>query len=327
MTLGGRDSGPGSGTQGRRATAGVAGAAVLLIWAGLAATVLFATDASPEGLRLMLGFVALSVAGVVPLAVWALWRCLGAAEELRAAVSALRHATEEMDHARVQLRQAHAATPRPEVEARLGDIVTRLAAIEQGLAHATRTGGAAQMAESSVTEALVEGQGRFVLRGEPAAPEPLPPAEIVRALNFPEDENDTDGFRSLRRALADHEVARMIRAAQDVLTLLSQDGIYTDDLTPDRARPEIWRSFAAGQRGREIASLGGIRDRESLATVSARLKRDPVFRDAAHHFLRQFDRSFTAFADSATDADIVRFANTRTARAFMLLGRATGIFT
>jgi len=326
MALGRREGVTDAGARDRPAI-WVAGAAVLLLWAAGAVAVLLLAGAGPGGLRLMLGFVALSIGALVPLAAWALWRCMGAAAALRSAVSALRDATAEMDHARVQLRQAHAATPRPEVEGRLGDIAGRLAAIEERLAQASPSGGAAPPAQDTAPEPAPDGQGRFALRGEPAAPQPLAPAEIVRALNFPEDENDADGFHSLRRALADHEVARLIRAAQDVLTLLAQDGIYTDDLIPDRARPEIWRSFAAGQRGREVAALGGIRDRESLAVVSARLKSDPVFRDAAHHFLRQFDRSFAAFAGTAADEDIVRLADTRTSRAFMLLGRAAGIFT
>lgn len=157
-------------------------------------------------------------------------------------------------------------------------------------------------------------------------PEPLAPDDFVRALDFPESEDDTEGFRALRRALQDHEVARLVRAAQDVLTLLSEDGVYMDDLSPDRARPELWRSFAEGARGGAIAGLGGVRDRDSLATVAARMRQDPVFRDAAHHFLRQFDRCFAGFAGTASDQDVARFSDTRSARAFMLLGRVTGIF-
>lgn len=335
MTLGGMDTGPRTGATGRRITARVAVMAALAVWVALALAAVLLSGAGPDGTRVLLGFLALSLALLVPLASWTLWRFLHAAGALREAVTALRGATETMDHARMQLRQAHAATPRPELEGRLGDILARLDAIEQGLAAAGPLGTVAPLrhdpgaaaAPGPEADAEPQGQGRFALRGEPPPPVPVPPAEIVRALNFPEDENDTDGFRSLRRALADHEVARLIRAAQDILTLLSQEGVYTDDLVPDRARPEIWRSFAAGQRGREIAPLGGIRDREALAAVSTRMKLDPVFRDAAHHFLRQFDRTFAAFADKAADEDIIRFSDTRTARAFMLLGRAMGIFS
>lgn len=155
---------------------------------------------------------------------------------------------------------------------------------------------------------------------------PLTREDFISALNFPENADDTEGFAALRKALRDRKAAHLIQASQDILTLLSQDGIYMDDLRPDLARPEIWRHFAAGERGRSIATLGGIRDRSSLALAAGRMKQDPIFRDASHHFLRRFDKSFVEFEETATDADIAALAETRTARAFMLLGRVAGIF-
>ena len=155
---------------------------------------------------------------------------------------------------------------------------------------------------------------------------PLSVEDFIRALHFPETADDAEGFRALRRALDDRQVAGLVQAAQDVLTLLSQDGIYMDDLKPDRSRPEVWRKFAAGERGRSVAALGGVRDRSSLALSAGRMKQDPIFRDAAHHFLRRFDQTFAGFEKNASDADIAALADTRTARAFMLLGRVTGTF-
>lgn len=159
-----------------------------------------------------------------------------------------------------------------------------------------------------------------------ALAEPVSVADFIRAMNFPDNGEDKEGFRALRRALEDRTVAKLIRASQDVLNLLAQDGIYMDDLAPERARPELWRRFAQGERGREVAAVGGVRDRSSLALTAGRLRTDTVFRDAVHHFLRQFDRTFTEFEQNASDQEVVDLADTRTARAFMLLGRAAGIF-
>jgi len=161
---------------------------------------------------------------------------------------------------------------------------------------------------------------------QPAEREPITVADFIKALNFPENEHDKEGFRTLRRALEDRNTERLIRASQDVLTLLSQDGIYMDDLRPDRSRAEVWRRFAKGDRGRPIAALGGIHDRSSLVLAAGRMRKDPVFRDAVHHFLRHFDRTFMEFEKSASDEEIARLADTRTARAFMLLGRVSGTF-
>ncbi len=151
-------------------------------------------------------------------------------------------------------------------------------------------------------------------------------ADFISAMNFPETADDREGFAALRRALSDHRVSGLIRASQDILTLLSQDGIYMDDLVPDRSRPEIWRKFAAGERGQLISGLGGIRDRSSLALSSARMRQDSIFRDTSHHFLRAFDKTFSTMADHLSDQEIAALAETRTARAFMLLGRVAGIF-
>lgn len=150
--------------------------------------------------------------------------------------------------------------------------------------------------------------------------------DLIRAINFPENAEDEAGFEALRRTLVDRKVATLIQAAQDVLTLLSQDGIYMDDLTPAATRPADWRSFAGGKRGPEMAGLGAIDDRSSLALSTGRMKSDPIFRDATLHFLRRFDDVASSFVPRMDDAQVTRFATTRTARAFMLLGRVTGAF-
>jgi hypothetical protein len=155
---------------------------------------------------------------------------------------------------------------------------------------------------------------------------PLSRHDLIRALNFPDTEKDEVGFAALRRALRDRQARQLIQASQDVLTLLSQDGIYMDDLRPDRARSEVWRRFAAGERGRAVAALGGVRDRSCLALTMGRMREDTIFRDAAHHFLRLFDRMLVSFEAEATDEELSDLSETRTARAFMLLGRVTGAF-
>lgn len=155
---------------------------------------------------------------------------------------------------------------------------------------------------------------------------PLGASDFILALNFPQTADDTAGFDALRRALRHREAAQIIQASQDVLTLLSQDGIYMDDLPPDMAHPDLWRRFAAGERGRQIAALGGIHDRSSLALSAARMKQDTIFRDASHHFLRLYDRMMSRFCETAEDAEISALSDTRTSRAFMLLGRVAGTF-
>ncbi len=163
--------------------------------------------------------------------------------------------------------------------------------------------------------------------GAPTAqPVPVDLEDLVRALHFPESEHDSEGFAALRRALRDHATADLIRHAQTVLAGLAEEGIFLDRLTPDRARPALWRGFAQGVRGPAMGALGGIRDRSCLALSVARMRADPAFRDAAHRFLRAFDARLTAIEPHASDTQIARLTDTRSARAFMLLGRIAGVF-
>ncbi|MDO5604618.1 MAG: hypothetical protein Q4G25_05585 [Paracoccus sp. (in: a-proteobacteria)] len=160
------------------------------------------------------------------------------------------------------------------------------------------------------------------------APEPveLPAEVVIRALNFPDGPADHEAIAAMREALRDADHARLIRSAQDVVTLLAERGIYTDDLVPGPADPAAWHRFAEGQRGRAVAAVGAVRDPAMLETASSAMRNDEVFRDAMHHFLRLFDRGVTAVMPRLNDDQITRLADTRSARAFMLLARAAGLF-
>ncbi len=244
-------------------------------------------------------------------------------QRLQAAIDAIRNA-----YVSQQQRSAVVAEP-SSVSKKLDEIaeVTRKTETALTTFHTSRREASRPVAQPSDPAANPVDQGSLAL-GTPAEAlsPPLQTDEFIRALNFPETAEDEEGFTALRHALRDRKASQLIQAAQDVLTLLSQEGIYMDDLRPDRARPEIWRQFAGGARGRAVAPLGGVRDRTSLALTAARMKQDPIFRDAAHHFLRLFDRMFAEFERDASDAEITSLADTRTARAFMLLGRVAGTF-
>lgn len=305
-------------------------AALAVVW--VVAVVVYVLRA-PEGTG-ALGLVMTLLVVFLPLAlIWAAVSTLRSVRVLRAEAARLQASVDAMRNAYVASQQTGSTGLRPSVEKKLEDIArqteTALATFtsrrDAGLSVPSADRKAALVAP--VPAAPAEEQPGLAL-GTPAESmrPPLSVSDFIRALQFPEDPDDRDGFRALRAALEDREVAKLIRAAQDVLTLLSQEGIYMDDLRPDRARPEVWRKFASGERGRGVASVGGVRDRSSLALTAGRMREDPVFRDAGHHFLRTFDRMFQQFEKNATDAEIAELADTRTARAFMLFGRVMGVF-
>jgi hypothetical protein len=239
---------------------------------------------------------------------------------LQAAIDAIRHAY-------ISQQQGGRVSSEPSVSRKLDEIAAATRKTETALATFSTRREDPPRAKKPVEKTPTEDQPTLALgtQSEDMTP-PIEGDDLIRALNFPETAEDEAGFAALRRAMKDRNAAHLIQAAQDILTLLSQDGIYMDDLRPDRARPEVWRMFGQGERGRPVAALGGIRDRSSLALTAGRMKQDPIFRDTAHHFLRRFDKLFADFEKVATDAEISALADTRTARAFMLLGRVAGTF-
>jgi hypothetical protein len=284
-----------------------------------------------------LGLVMTLLIVFLPLAlIWVAVITLRSVRDLRVEAARLQAAVDAMRASYVlNTSQSQGTSIKPSVERKLDEIAAVTKQAETVLAtFSSRRDTALTVPSADRTAAMAvprqdpEAEQPGLALGTPAedlAP-PLSIADFIRALQFPETPEDKEGFRSLRLALEDRTVAKLIRSAQDVLTLLSQEGIYMDDLKPEMARPDLWRRFAGGERGRTIAALGGIRDRSSLALTAARMREDTVFRDAAHHFLRTFDKTFAAFEQNATDADLSDLANTRTARAFMLFGRVAGVF-
>lgn len=280
------------------------------------------------------GYIMSMLAIFLPIAlIWIGATVAKTAKVMREEATRLQAAIDAMRNAYINQAQNGGIHVKPVVEKKLDEIAARQKQTESAIA-TFATSREARLPATPNTPALAkpgveagDSQPSLALgTAPPATTSPLSVDDFIGALNFPENEDDAEGFRQLRKALGDPISSLLVRSSQDVLPLLSQDGIYMDDLRPDRARPELWRQFADGERGRTIAALGGIHDRSSLALSSGRMRSDPVFRDAVHHFLRQFDKTFAKFSEFATDADIIRLADTRTSRAFMLLARVTGTF-
>jgi len=166
-------------------------------------------------------------------------------------------------------------------------------------------------------------QATLALDSPPAAE--LTATELFHALNFPDGPEDREAIRCLRLALADPGMARLIRAAQDVVTLLAGQGVYMDELAVPETDPELWCRFAEGARGEAVADLAVIRDEAALASAAALLRGDEVFRDVAHHFLRHFDRLMSRKAQDGGPQLLAALAGTRSGLAFLLLAQATGM--
>ncbi|MEL7132963.1 MAG: hypothetical protein AAGK77_11185 [Pseudomonadota bacterium] len=310
---------------------GIEVAALILtaIWLVGSAAYFILAGSDPAGTGEGLRFLITMLAIFMPVAmIWVAATAARSSKVMREESLRLQTAIDAIRQAYIAQNQGRNVADEPSVARKLDEIAAATRNTESALAtfQSRRDQNTAPQAAAQ-PQPIGDDQPALALgtSAEDISP-PLSAEDFIRALNFPETAEDEEGFAALRKAMRDRETAKLVQAAQDILTLLSQDGIYMDDLRPDRARPEVWRQFAQGARGRAVAPLGGVRDRSSLALSAGRMKQDPIFRDAAHHFLRRFDKTVSAFAETASDADISALSDTRTARAFMLLGRVAGTF-
>ena len=151
-------------------------------------------------------------------------------------------------------------------------------------------------------------------------------SDLVRALNFPHDERDDEGFAAIRKFLPHRLISQLLQASEDVLSMLAQEGIYMDDLQSREPNPDLWRDFANGARGADVSGMATLNDQAAFALAKGRMRTDQVFKDSSLHFIRLFDRMLDEYLPEATDRDVAALALSRTGLAFTLLATLSGSF-
>ena len=151
-------------------------------------------------------------------------------------------------------------------------------------------------------------------------------SDLVRALNFPHDERDDEGFAAVRKFLPHRLISQLLQASEDVLSMLAQEGIYMDDLQSREPNPDLWRDFANGARGADVSGMATLNDQAAFALAKGRMRTDQVFKDSSLHFIRLFDRMLDEYLPEATDRDVAALALSRTGLAFTLLATLSGSF-
>ena len=149
--------------------------------------------------------------------------------------------------------------------------------------------------------------------------QPTPIEDFVRALNFPDDSDDAQGFFALSQASSDKDTKDLIRSAKDALKLLNHDGIYMEHFDIKVASSTLWRQFAQKKVARSAVRLGSVEDNLSLRYTAERIQGDAMFRDTVQHFIRRFDSMLRWFEKIASDDDIRALTDTKTGRAYILL--------
>lgn len=301
----------------QRDSLSIIGIAVTAVW--LLLLLLFwllapANDGAGSGIGTLLGIMGV----VLPVAL--IWLAVGLAR----AIATLRAEAADLRARLSQMRSGGIApAPAATTSARPQQSDTALGASGVRMIPQTQQARPAQPAARPNRPADVRQQAMSFDAPEQVS---VTPQTMILALNFPNGPEDSQAITALRTALKDHGNSRVLRAAQDVITLLAGHDVYMDDLPPDPVDIEAWRRFGEGARGISVAGVGGIHDATALEITAAYLRADEIFRDTAHHFMRQFDVTATRLMAELDDDQIVMLADSRSARAFMLLGRVAGVF-
>lgn len=150
----------------------------------------------------------------------------------------------------------------------------------------------------------------------------LPMPIILRALNLADSESDSEGLEAVQAAMH-HGGGEMFNHVGNVLQSLAAIGILTDELVPDFAPPDIWRTHGYDRADRLAKSLGGF-ERESryVPRVAALLAEDEKFRIVAEAMVIEIGQLLKNLVARANDQDIRTAVNSRSVRAYVLLGLA-----
>ena len=149
---------------------------------------------------------------------------------------------------------------------------------------------------------------------------------LIQALHFPNDCNDSFGYMAMRIARKTNAISELLQVSEDFLNLLAQDGIYLDDLTIEPPSVEAWINFIKIDQNHNKRKLSCIGIDETIIKLRLRLKKDTIFRDTALILMRRFDQFLRDKLKTADDHHIFKIANTRSGKAFLIIGKISDSF-
>ena len=152
-------------------------------------------------------------------------------------------------------------------------------------------------------------------------------AKFVKAANFPDSEDDRETLDALYAVLSDRDAAGLLQAAEDTLSGLADIGLFMEDMIPHHAPAEVWRRYIVENEAAEAMELGGVRDAHAIEDVIAALNDKPDFASTSDKFLKRYEDIIARMFNEGQDAElVVQLADSRSGRAYMLLGRSSGRF-
>jgi hypothetical protein len=149
---------------------------------------------------------------------------------------------------------------------------------------------------------------------------------ILKALHFPNDEHDLMGFSALKIARKNNTFSELLQVSEDFLNLIAQDAIYLDDLKIEPPPVEAWLSFISTNQNLNRRRLNCVGIDRQIKRLKSRIKTDTIFRDTSLMLMRRFDVLLRDHLKLANDDQIFKIAETRTGKAFLIVGKLSDSF-
>lgn len=147
-------------------------------------------------------------------------------------------------------------------------------------------------------------------------------SKFVRAANFPESEDDTETLDALYDVLTDPEAAALLQSAEDTLATLADLDLYMEDFVPEMSPVTAWRAHLEGKTS---SGLTGIDSPIEQSRIDAKLASDSGFRKLTGRFVERYLTVLRRlFKEAGDDRLVLDLADSRTGRAYLLLGKPLG---
>lgn len=146
---------------------------------------------------------------------------------------------------------------------------------------------------------------------------------LIRAFNLPNDENDTEGYDAIEAAVKIESIGTLLQNSHQLLYTLADFDLIMDELEIDLGLISTWRKFAADNAESTVSSLGGTGTFVEIDKVSSIVTERSEFEELANTFSSQMEEFISQAIPQLKDEEIRELAQTRTFRAFLLLGQVT----
>ena len=146
--------------------------------------------------------------------------------------------------------------------------------------------------------------------------------KFARAANFPESEDDVETLDALYDVLTDPEAASLLQCAEDTLASMADIDLYMEDFIPRLVPVSTWKNHLDGSGGDRIE---GIDAPVEQSRIRAKLGADKGFEHLCEKFMDRYEEMGRRLLNETDNEKlIVDLSNTRTGRAYLMIGEAAG---